>query len=196
MLKRLFDIVASGLGLAVTTPLSLAAAVAIKAESPGPVIFSQERVGRDGRTFRIYKFRTMRIDLLGPLVTAGKDQRITRVGGILRKSKIDEVPQLWNVITGSMSIVGPRPEVARYVEEWPSDLRGKILSVRPGITDPATLMLRNEQEILASKIDPESYYVESLLPIKAVMYADYVDGQSFVSDLRLILGTLRAIIKR
>lgn len=190
--KRLFDLICAGLGLLLLSPLLLAVAVWIKLDSPGPVMFRQERVGRFGRPFRIHKFRTMRVDApsLGPQITIGADPRITRSGRFLRASKLDELPQLWDVFRGAMSLVGPRPEVPRYVALYPADLREVVLSVRPGITDPASLSFRNESELLAQAVDPEREYVEVVMPAKLRLAADYVRQASLVNDVRLIVATL------
>lgn len=193
--KRAFDLVASGFGLVATAPLMIAAAAAVKVESPGPIIFTQERVGRDGRTFRIHKFRSMRTDTTGPAVTAGRDPRITRSGAVLRKTKIDELPQLWDVFRGEMSLVGPRPEVPQYVELWPTDLREVILSVRPGITDPVTLDLRNEQDLLALQPDPEDFYRRVLLPEKAARYAEYCRSRTFWGDMSIMARTVASVVR-
>jgi lipopolysaccharide/colanic/teichoic acid biosynthesis glycosyltransferase len=170
-------------------------AVWVKLDSRGPVMFRQERVGRFGRTFRIHKFRTMRVDApaLGPQITIGDDARITRSGRWLRASKVDELPQLWDVLRGAMSLVGPRPEVPRYVALYPAELRALVLSVRPGITDPASLSFRNESELLARAADPEREYVEVVMPMKLGLAADYVRNASLMGDIRLILATLGAI---
>ena len=195
MAKRLFDIVCAGIGLLLLSPLLLAVAVWVKLDSPGPVMFRQERVGRFGATFRIHKFRTMRVDAprLGPQITVGDDARITRSGRWLRASKVDELPQLWDVLRGAMSLVGPRPEVPRYVALYPSELRELVLSVRPGITDPASLSFRNESELLARAEDPEREYVEVVMPMKLRLAADYVRNATLGGDIRLILATLGAI---
>lgn len=195
MAKRLFDIVCAGIGLLLLSPLLLAVAAWIKLDSRGPVMFRQERVGRFGRTFRIHKFRTMRVDApaLGPQITVGDDARITRSGRWLRASKVDELPQLWDVLRGAMSLVGPRPEVPRYVAMYPPALRELVLSVRPGITDPASLSFRNESELLAKAADPEREYVEVVMPMKLGLAADYVRNASLAGDIRLILATLGAI---
>lgn len=195
MAKRLFDIVCAGIGLLLLSPLLLAVAVWVKLDSPGPVMFRQERVGRFGATFRIHKFRTMRVDAprLGPQITIGDDARITRSGRWLRASKVDELPQLWDVLRGAMSLVGPRPEVPRYVALYPAELRELVLSVRPGITDPASLSFRNESELLARAEDPEREYVEVVMPMKLSLAADYVRNASLGGDIRLILATLGAI---
>jgi len=195
MAKRLFDIVCAAIGLLLLSPLLLAVAVWIKLDSAGPVMFRQERVGRFGRTFRIHKFRTMRVDAprLGPQITIGEDARITRSGRWLRATKVDELPQLWDVLRGAMSLVGPRPEVPRYVAMYPAELREVVLSVRPGITDPASLSFRNESELLAKAADPEREYVEVVMPMKLRLAADYVRNASLGGDIRLILATLGAI---
>ena len=195
MAKRLFDILCAGVGLLLLSPLLLVVAVWVKLDSRGPVMFRQERVGRFGRTFRIHKFRTMRVDApaLGPQITIGDDARITRSGRWLRASKVDELPQLWDVLRGAMSLVGPRPEVPRYVALYPAELRALVLSVRPGTTDPASLSFRNESELLARAVDPEREYVEVVMPMKLGLAADYVRNASLMGDIRLILATLGAI---
>jgi len=192
MAKRLFDIIAAALGLVALSPLLLIAALAVKLSSPGPAFFRQERIGRNGVPFDILKFRTM-LDGNGPAITLGDDPRITPVGALLRRSKIDELPQLFNVLKGDMSIVGPRPEVPRYVAKWPEDLCRHILSVRPGITDPASIRFRNESEILSRYPDPEAAYETVVMPEKLRLYADYVSTATLMGDLRLILRTLRVL---
>lgn len=190
----MFDVAVSASLLAALSPLLAVIAVLIKRDDPeGPILFSQERVGRGGIPFRIHKFRTMRPDAPGLQVTSAGDPRVTRVGAVLRKSKLDELPQLWDVLVGSMSLVGPRPEVPRYVALWPAAEREVILSVRPGITDPASVRWRNESEELASAPDPEAHYVDVVLPQKAGMYADYVRTRSFWGDLVVLLRTAAAV---
>ncbi|MDY0744281.1 sugar transferase [Paucibacter sp. R3-3] len=193
MSKRLFDIVCTALGLLLLAPLLLVLALWIKLDSPGPALFRQERVGRFGQTFLIHKFRTMRVDNAGPQITVGADSRITRAGVWLRRTKLDELPQLWDVLRGAMSLVGPRPEVPRYVALYPADLRELVLSVRPGITDPASLRFRNESELLAQAADPEREYVETVMPAKLRAAADYVREATLASDLRLMWRTLATI---
>ena len=202
MAKRLFDLVASGLGLLLLVPLLLLMALAIKLDSPGPVFFRQARVGRHGVEFRIHKFRTMlhfeRSGSAGPQsavaqLTVGADPRITRVGALLRRTRLDELAQLIDVLCGNMSLVGPRPEVPRYVATYPRDLRDKVLSVRPGITDPASLAFRDESAMLACAADPQREYIEIVLPAKLRLSARYIDEASFGTDLRLIVATLRAL---
>ncbi|MCB0885469.1 MAG: sugar transferase, partial [Propionibacteriaceae bacterium] len=179
MLKRAFDVASSAVGLVVLSPVFLVVAALIKAKDRGPVFFRQERVGLHGRTFRIHKFRTMRVANAGVLITSADDDRITPVGAFLRRTKLDELPQLIDVLRGDMSVVGPRPEVPRYVAMWGDDARAEILSVRPGISDPAAIAFRNEQDVLAAADDPERHYVEVILPQKVAMYLDYVRTRSF-----------------
>ena len=198
MVKRLFDLVASGLGLLLLAPLLLAVALAIKLDTPGPVFFRQVRVGRHGVEFRIHKFRTMThrdsaAEACTAQLTVGADPRITRMGAWLRRTKLDELAQLIDVFTGHMSLVGPRPEVPRYVALYPPALRDKVLSVRPGITDPASLVYRDESALLARAADPEREYIEVLLPAKLQLSVRYVDEASVVGDLRLIGATLQAL---
>ena len=193
--KRGFDLVVSGLVLLMTWPLLVALAVAVRVDSRGPAIFRQERVGLHGETFRIHKFRSMRLDHGGALVSVTGDSRVTRVGRFLRKSKLDELPQILDVFVGHMSLVGPRPEVRKYVDMWPAGSRQVILSVRPGITDPASIALRNEADELAAAEDPERHYIESLLPRKTAMYVDYVNNRSFAGDLAVIARTLATVIR-
>ncbi|RQO59286.1 sugar transferase [Paucibacter sp. KBW04] len=195
MAKRIFDIVCASLGLLLLSPLLILLALWIKWDSPGPVMFRQERVGRFGRHFYIHKFRSMRVDApaLGPQITVGEDPRITRSGRLLRAAKLDELPQLWDVFRGAMSLVGPRPEVPRYVALYTPEQRELVLSVRPGITDPASLQFRNESEILARAADPEREYVDVILPAKLKIAGDYVRQASLWTDVRLILATLRRL---
>lgn len=196
MTKRAFDLAVAGLALLLLSPLLLAVSVLVKIDSRGPVMFRQSRVGRGGELFRIHKFRTMRADSQGPAFSLADDRRVTRVGQLLRKTKIDELPQLIDVVSGSMSIVGPRPEVPRYVSLWPEDRRRLILSIRPGITDPASIELRHESDLLSRAADPERYYVDVLLPHKTEMYVDYVRRRSFMTDLRVIARTTVEVTRR
>jgi lipopolysaccharide/colanic/teichoic acid biosynthesis glycosyltransferase len=193
MAKRAFDLLLSALGLLLLAPVLLLIALWVKLDSPGPVFFRQERVGRFGRPFFIHKFRTMRVDNAGLQITVGVDPRITRAGRVLRAAKLDELPQLWDVLRGQMSLVGPRPEVPRYVALYPPQLREIVLSVRPGITDPASLSFRNESELLAAAADPEREYVEVVMPTKLRLAAAYVRRATLRTDLRVILATLGAL---
>lgn len=194
-LKRCVDVAGALLGLLLVWPLGLAVAVAVRLDSPGPVLFRQQRVGWRGRLFRIHKFRTMRADgLPGPLVTAGSDARITRVGRVLRRYKLDELPQLIDVLRGEMSLVGPRPEVPRYMALYADGVRHRILSVRPGITDPATILFRDEESLLAAAPDAERAYIETIMPIKQRHYLDYVAHHSVSGDLVILLRTVGAVL--
>ncbi|HEX6705416.1 MAG TPA: sugar transferase [Albitalea sp.] len=197
MAKRLFDLVLAAIGLLLLSPLLAAIALWIKLDSPGPVFFRQERVGRCGVPFRIHKFRTMTHDPAprGALITVGADARITRAGSVLRRAKLDELPQLIDVLRGAMSFVGPRPEVARYVAIYPPELRDKVLSVRPGITDLASIQFRDESALLARADDPEREYTEVVLPAKLRLAAQYVDDATLATDLRLIGLTLKALLR-
>ncbi|GAA4994783.1 sugar transferase [Actinopolymorpha pittospori] len=194
-MKRLFDVVVSAVMLVLLSPLLLVVAVLIKLSSPGPAFFRQERAGRHGRIFRIHKFRTMR-KVPGFAVTSDTDPRITAVGRILRATKLDELPQLFDVLAGTMSLVGPRPEVPRYVEHWPPAARPRILSVRPGITDPASIAYRNESAELALAPDPEEYYLSVVLPRKVEMYLAYVADRTWLGDLRILAQTACAVVGR
>jgi lipopolysaccharide/colanic/teichoic acid biosynthesis glycosyltransferase len=194
MAKRVFDFACSALGLLLLAPLLLLVAAWVKLDSPGPVFFRQERVGRFGVPFRIHKFRTMSHAVSqGPQITVGADARITRAGAFLRRHKLDELPQLIDVLKGDMSLVGPRPEVPRYVAMYPPGLRDKVLSVRPGITDPASLQFRDESGLLARALDPEREYVEVVMPAKLKLAAQYVERATLATDLRLIGRTLRLL---
>ncbi len=194
-MKRLFDIVASGFGLLLLSPLFLLVAIWIKLDSPGPVFYRQVRVGRYNRDFRIFKFRSMRVGAdKGSLVTiGGRDPRVTRSGYFIRKFKIDELPQLINVFIGDMSLVGPRPEVRHYVDYWTKE-QLHVLDVRPGITDPASIKFRNENELLEKAEDPEKYYIEVIMQEKLRLYLEYVENHSFWYDIKLIFQTFVAII--
>jgi lipopolysaccharide/colanic/teichoic acid biosynthesis glycosyltransferase len=196
MSKRLFDVVAAAGGLILLAPALLAIALWIRLDSPGPALFRQRRVGRHGRHFDIYKFRTMadRPDE-GRQLTVGGDPRITRAGRFLRRTKLDELPQLLNVLEGTMSLVGPRPEVPRYVDRYPPAVRQTVLSVAPGITDLAAILYKDENDILGRAQDPERAYVETILPVKLEYYQRYVRERSFWLDLRIIFRTLAAILK-
>ena len=196
-MKRLIDVVASGLGLLVLSPLFLILAIWIKCDSKGPVFYRQVRVGRYNKDFRIFKFRSMRVGSdKGSLVTVGgHDPRITRSGYFIRKFKLDELPQLINVFIGDMSLVGPRPEVRHYVDYWtPEQLH--VLNVRPGITDPASIRYRNENELLEKAEDPERYYIDVIMQDKLKLYLEYVENHSFFGDLGIIFKTFWTIVSK
>jgi len=196
MIKRCFDIVLASIGLILFTPLFLYIALRIYKEDKGPIFYRGERVGLRGKPFRIYKFRTMVVNAekVGPSSTSDDDPRITKIGRFLRKYKLDELPQLINVLKGEMSFVGPRPEVPSEVATYNEEER-KILSVRPGITDWASLTYHNEGEILKGAEDPHQAYREKIRPGKIKLAMKYVDKQSFFIDLRIIMDTLRTLIK-
>ncbi len=194
-MKRIFDILVSGIGLLCLSPLLLIVAIWIKLDSPGPVFYRQVRVGRYNKDFHIFKFRSMRIGSdKGSLVTiGGRDPRITRSGYFIRKFKIDELPQLINVLVGDMSLVGPRPEVRHYVNYWTPE-QMHVLDVRPGITDPASIKYRNENELLAQAEDPEKYYIDVIMQEKIKLYLEYAEKSSFWYDIKLIFQTFWVII--
>ena len=192
--KRLVDIVFSGLGLLILAPLFLIVAFVTKLSSPGPAFFRQRRVGKNGKTFVILKFRSM-VDAAGqcvPPITASSDPRITARGAFLRRYKIDELPQLWNVLKGDMSLVGPRPELEIYVRGY-TPLQRRVLEVRPGITDVGSLFYRAEEKLLGMSGDPEAYYVEHILPTKLSLNLQYIENYNFVCDLVLIVKTVRLV---
>lgn len=198
MAKRLFDLLGAALALTLLAPLLVATALWVKLDSPGPVLFRQERVGRHGVPFFIHKFRTMRADApaLGMLLTVGVDPRITRVGAFLRRTRIDELPQLLDVLRGRMSLVGPRPEVPRYVAHYPTALRERVLSVRPGITDPASLDFIDEASLLAAAADAEREYIDHILPRKLQCAAAYADRATLATDLAVLGRTLAALLRQ
>ena len=195
MAKRAFDLLVATLALVLLSPLLAAVAVWIRLDSPGPVLYRQERVGRHGVPFRIHKFRTMQHGAGGPLLTAAADARITRAGAFLRRTRIDELPQFIDVLRGSMSLVGPRPEVPRYVAHYPAGLRDRVLAVRPGITDPASLAFIDEAALLAAAADPEHEYVERILPRKLQVAADYADRASLRTDVAVLWRTVGVLLR-
>jgi lipopolysaccharide/colanic/teichoic acid biosynthesis glycosyltransferase len=200
ILKRLFDLFFSIFGIALLLPLMLIITIVVVVTSPGAVFFRQVRVGQYGRPFLIYKFRTMvdQAESFGKQITIGEDTRVTKFGRFLRKYKLDELPQLLNVLKGEMSFVGPRPEVPKYVAKYPPKVKEIVLSVRPGITDLASIKYRNESEILATVEqkygDPERVYIEQILPVKLSYYVQYVHNQSFWMDIKIIFKTLGSLI--
>ena len=194
-MKRFFDIIASGCGLLVLSPIFLIMAIWIKWDSKGPVFYRQVRVGRHNKDFRILKFRSMRVGAdKGSLVTiGGRDPRIPRSGYFIRKYKLDEFPQLINVFKGEMSLVGPRPEVRHYVDYWTAE-QMHVLDVRPGITDPASIKFRNENDLMEKAENPEDYYINVIMQEKIRLYLEYVENASFWYDIRLVFQTIKVII--
>jgi len=196
ILKRAMDVVISGGALLVLWPVLLIVALLIKIDDPGPVFYRQVRVGKDGKEFRIFKFRTMVVDAdkKGLAITVGRDNRITRMGTLLRKTKLDELAQLLNVFLGDMSFVGPRPEVPKYVDMY-TPYQRQVLLVRPGITDYASIAYRNENDLLAGSEDPERMYIDVIMPDKIELNMKYLREISPAADIRLIFGTIAAVIK-
>ncbi len=189
MAKRIFDVIASCFGLLLFSPIMLIISLFIKLFMPGPVLFVQIRSGRYGKPFKIYKFRTMTIDHGGNTVSVQGESRITALGTILRKFKLDELPELWNVLKGDMSFVGPRPDVPIYINELKDEER-LFLKLRPGITSPASIKYANEEELVANANNPEKYYNEVIWPDKVRMNLDYYRNRSFIGDILLILKTV------
>lgn len=196
MAKRLFDLLGATLALLLLSPLLLLSALWIKLDSPGPVLYRQERVGRHGVPFRIHKLRTMVHGAAGLPLTVGADARVTRAGAFLRRTRIDELPQFIDVLQGTMSLVGPRPEVPRYVAHYPPGLRERALAVQPGITDPASLAFIDEAALLARAADPEREYIEVILPAKLQCAADYAARASLRTDLGVLWRTLRLLVRQ
>ena len=195
MLKRIFDITSSLFGLILLSPFMIIIAILIKLDSKGPIFFKQVRVTKNGREFKIFKYRTMRVgsDKFSQ-ITVGKDSRITKVGDFLRKYKLDEIPQLINVLIGDMSLVGPRPEVPKYVALYTEEQR-EILKVRAGITDYASIEFSNENDILANEADPEKAYIEKIMPRKIELNKKYLSEISVMTDIKIILLTIKKILK-
>ena len=196
MLKRTFDFIVSSLGLLILSPLFLVLALWIKCDSPGPILYRQRRVGRGNKDFWLFKFRSMRVgaDKAGLITVGGHDPRVTRSGYYIRKYKLDELPQLINVFCGNMSLVGPRPEVREYVNLYTSE-QLKVLQVRPGITDPASIRYRNENDLLSHVSDPERYYRDVIMPDKLKINLEYISNVSFINDLKIIFYTFVSILK-
>lgn len=190
-MKRLFDITASFFGIIILSPLLIFIGLWVRLSSKGGVFYKQIRVGKNNKDFKLYKFRSMRVnsDKQGLLTVGSKDSRITKAGYFIRKYKIDELPQLFNVLKGDMSFVGPRPEVRRYVDLY-SEEQMKVLSVRPGITDPASIKYRNENDILSSASNPEEYYIQHIMPDKLKINIDYINTQTFIKDIKIIFQTI------
>lgn len=196
--KRLFDLAVAGCGLLLIAPLMAIIGIAIKATSEGPILFRQVRIGRNEQPFRIMKFRTMSKNApsQGAEITVGADPRITRIGAVLRRYKLDELPQLINVVLGDMSLVGPRPETPNYVALYPSDERREIFQVRPGITDNASIIFSNESDLLSLSDKPLEYYTNIILPRKRALYLEYVRNRSFFGDIGIIWRTILAILNQ
>lgn len=193
-IPRFIEVILASLGLLICLPVLLLIALLLKLTSKGAILFRQSRVGRQGKLFTLYKFRTMRNTVAGVQVTASSDQRITPIGRLLRKTKLDELPELWNILKGDMSLVGPRPEVLRYVDLYNPRWQ-LVLSVRPGITDPMTLRLRNEEELLAAiEGDHEEFYLTILQPYKLAGYLEYLQDRSLWNDVKVLFSTLAAVI--
>ena len=197
MVKRVFDFLCSALGVILLSPCFFIIAIWIKVDSAGPIFFVQKRVGRNGKPFGVYKFRTMIADAesKGLKITVGKDPRITSSGHFLRRTKLDELAQLFNVLGGSMSLVGPRPEVQEYIDAYPEDIKKIVLSVKPGITDYASIEFKDENTLLENSIDPSKTYIEEILPVKQKYYLKYVEDQSFFLDIKIIFKTIFVILK-
>jgi len=198
MLKRQFDFLSSFFGLILLSPIFILVAFWIKIDSRGPVFFRQERAGFQGTLFRIHKFRTMVLyaEKKGKQITVEGDSRITTAGSFLRKYKLDELPQLIDVLAGDMSLVGPRPEVPKYIDYYSDDEKHNVLSVKPGITDNASIEFRDESELLANSKDPEAAYINKVLPRKIALYRKYVRERSFFGDVAIIFKTIFLIIKK
>lgn len=192
--KRLFDIVCAALGLLVLSPVLLVCALLVGLTSPGGVLFRQERMGKDGVPFTIYKFRSMRKDNAGLKISTSRDTRITPVGRVLRKTKLDELPQLWNVLKGDMSFVGPRPEVREYTDLYTPEQR-QVLMVRPGITGLASIRYRNENELLTASSDPNRTYIDEVMPAKLALDLKYIPRACVSYDIKLILETLVTVVR-
>lgn len=196
-MKRLFDIISSGIGLIMLSPIFLFLGIWIKIDSPGPIFYKQVRVGRNGKDFKIFKFRSMHqgSDKQGLITVGGRDPRVTNSGYYIRKYKLDEFPQLINVFLGDMSVVGPRPEVRKYVNLY-NEEQLRVLTVRPGITDIASIKYRNENELLEKAEDPDKMYIEEIMPDKLKYNLEYIDKVSFTYDIKLIFETFKEIITK
>jgi lipopolysaccharide/colanic/teichoic acid biosynthesis glycosyltransferase len=196
MVKRVFDLVCSAFGVAFLSPFFLIMGIWVKVDSPGPILFVQNRVGKNGKPFGVYKFRTMVLDAesKGLKITVGNDPRITRSGLFLRRTKLDELAQLFNVLGGTMSLVGPRPEVQEYIDTYPEGIKKIVLSVKPGITDYASIEFKDENKMLENSIDPGKTYIEEILPVKQQYYLKYIEDQNFFLDIKIIFKTIFVIL--
>ncbi|WP_445373496.1 sugar transferase [Photorhabdus tasmaniensis] len=197
IIKTVFDFIASSIGLIILSPILIAIAIWIKIDSEGPIFFRQKRVGQYNKDFYIHKFRSMTTgsEQKGQL-TVGYDRRITNSGKFIRKYKLDELAQLIDVVQGTMSLVGPRPEVPQFMDKYPDDVRNKILSVKPGITDLASIEMIDENQILAKYANPHQAYIDIVMPIKAKYYLEYVNDKSFFHDLNIIFKTIYKVVFR
>ena len=196
IIKRIFDFTASFLGCIILIPVFISIAILIKLDSKGPIFFKQKRVGKDGKEFEILKYRTMVVDAekLGKQITVGDDSRITKIGKFLRKYKLDELPQLFNVLKGDMSLVGPRPEVPKYVNIYNESER-EVLKVKPGITDFASIEYRDENEILGNVENPEEYYINAIMKHKLQLNLEYINKNNIFLDIKIIFKTLLKCLK-
>ena len=191
---RIFDFFFAIVLLILLSPVFIVIAIAITMDSRGTVFFHQERVGKNEKLFRLHKFRSMRsVNSDNLQLTVGMDQRITKVGRFIRKFKLDELPQLWNILVGNMSFIGPRPEVPKYVRYY-TDSQKELLKFRPGLSDPASLAFSNEAELLAKQENPEQYYIRELMPAKLKMSLDYHQNRNFWTDLKIVLKTIKQIL--
>ena len=197
MVKRTFDILLSAIGLILLLPLEILIALMIYIEDRGSVFFLQKRIGLNRQPFTLYKFRSMTVNngSSDGSFDAGDQSRVTKIGKVLRKTKIDELPQLINVLNGDMSLVGPRPEVKKWVDLYPQQW-AFVLTVKPGITDYASILFRNEEELLSQALNPDLYYKETILPRKLTIYSEYINNQSFIGDLKIIFKSIYSIIKK
>jgi lipopolysaccharide/colanic/teichoic acid biosynthesis glycosyltransferase len=197
MKKRLFDILFSALGLIFLLPVFVVMAIWIKLDSKGPVFYTQTRVGKGNKDFKIFKFRSMRLgsDKFGLITVGGRDPRVTNSGYYIRKFKLDEFPQLINVFIGDMSLVGPRPEVRRYVDMY-NEEQLRVLDVYPGITDLASIKYRNENELLEGAVDPEALYINDIMPAKLKINKEYIENRGFFKDVSVIFLTIKVIVKK
>jgi lipopolysaccharide/colanic/teichoic acid biosynthesis glycosyltransferase len=197
IIKRIVDLLFSTVGIIVLFPIVGLVAILVKTDSMGPVFYRQKRVGKNGQLFDLFKFRTMHVDAdrLASITIGSRDPRITRVGYILRKYKLDELPQLFNVWRGDMSLVGPRPELKKFVDLYNSEQR-KVISIKPGITDLASIRFRNESALLEGKPDPIQFYIEKIMPLKLQLNLEYIQTQSFMLDIKIIFLTIFSIFRK
>lgn len=193
--KRVFDLAVASAGIIVCSPILAVTAIAVRLDSPGPALFRQERMGRFEEPFTIHKFRSMSLNDSSATLSATGDPRVTRVGAFLRESKLDELPQLFDVVRGKMSLVGPRPELRRYVELWPQNVKETVLSLRPGVTDPASIVFRDEGHVLGTVDDPHQFYIDTIMPQKLQLYIHYSATRTFKGDLRILFRTFGRVAR-